>query len=83
MSIPPLDWRKAYVDYSRQKEDFVIARMTGRVGVDVRKPRWLPAFVWRWMWRHVVLIEERPSFALEYPASWKTDTSGPDPKLNP
>lgn len=54
--------------YGRQVEDFVIAKVTGRVGVDVRKPRWLPAFVWRWMWRHVVLLEERPNFTLEWPS---------------
>lgn len=32
-------------------------KMSQRIDVDVRQPPWMPNFVWKWMWRQVIVTE--------------------------
>lgn len=44
-------------ELERKKNDLIKIKVTQQVGVDVRRPRWMPDFVWRWMWRQVTVTE--------------------------
>jgi hypothetical protein len=43
---------------ARIKEEVVWYTLSQRIRVEMRKPAWMPTFVWKWMWRQVMVYED-------------------------
>lgn len=69
----PEDFARLHERIARETEqtvkDAVTFKFTQRVGVDVRQPRWMPTFVWKWMWRRVIVYQNLPEMVEQV---WRT-----------